>query len=178
MRSRKVVFLDRDGTLIIDKHYLRDPSLITYLPTTFAALSLLHEQGFEFVIVTNQSGVAKGLITLDELEAIHLKMRQDFSDHKVPLLHIAYCAADSDSEDPRRKPQPGMILESLKEYNISPEHSWMIGDKKADVDAGLRAKVRPVFLSTGKEPPPPGIPYYKTLMDAAVHILKVDHISN
>ena len=178
MSSRKVVFLDRDGTLIVDQHYLRDPALIRYLPTTFAALKLLNDNGFEFVIVTNQSGVAKGLITLEDLDAIHLKMRQDFQSHKIPLLHIAYCTADSGSKDPRRKPEPGMILEALDEYGISASRSWMIGDKKADVDAGQRAQVRSVFLSTGKEPPPPGVPYYKTLMDAAVHILKVDSISN
>ena len=70
------------------------------------------------------------------------------------------------------------VGKSLDEYGISASRSWMIGDKKADVDAGQRAQVRSVFLSTGKEPPPPGVPYYKTLMDAAVHILKVDSISN
>lgn len=178
MSSKKALFLDRDGTLIVDEHYLNDPAKVSYLPLTFEALKLLKSNNYEFVIVTNQSGVARGLVSPEQLEQIHLKMKQDFAQHDLDFLDIISCTSAPNSEDPRRKPNPGMILEALENFQIARESSWMVGDKFSDVEAGRRAGVRSIFLSTGKESPPPGVPYYKNLMDAALHILRADSISN
>jgi D-glycero-D-manno-heptose 1,7-bisphosphate phosphatase len=168
---RKAIFLDRDGTLIVDKNYLADPSQVEYLPTTFEALRLLQDNGYEFVIVTNQSGVAKGLITPKQVEQIHLKMKQDLQAEGIFILGIEYCPAGSDSQDPRRKPNPGMILEAAEKYNIDRTGSWMVGDKLSDVEAGQRAGVTPIFLNTGKEPAPEGVPRFDTLLEATRFIL-------
>src|SRR5690606_14363100 len=97
---RKAIFLDRDGTLIVDRNYLGDPAQMEYLPTTFEALRLLQDEGYEFVIVTNQSGIARGLITPKQVEQIHLKLRHDLQAQGIFLLAAEYCPAGSDSDDP------------------------------------------------------------------------------
>lgn len=169
---RKAVFLDRDGTLIVDKNYLGDPQQVEYLPTTFEALRELQSAGYEFVMVTNQSGIAKGLITPKQVESIHLKMKHDLQAEGIFVLGAEYCPADSGSEDPRRKPNPGMILEAAEKYNIDIKSSWMVGDKLSDVQAGERAGLNSVFLNSGKEPVPEGVLSFDTLLDTARHILK------
>lgn len=146
----KAIFLDRDGTLIVDKNYLNDYRQIEYLDGVFPALRALCQAGYLLVMVTNQSGIAKGLITWEQLEEIHNKMQKDFAKHGVQFSEIFVAPYASDSQHPDRKPAPGMLLKAIAKYNIDVKKSYMIGDKQLDMDAGQRAGVTSLFI--GNEP--------------------------
>ncbi|MCM2280600.1 MAG: HAD family hydrolase [Bdellovibrionaceae bacterium] len=174
--KKKAVFLDRDGTVIIDKIYLNDPSQIDYLPGVFEALRQLQEAGFIFVIVTNQSGVARGIVQIENIEKIHEIISRDFAQHGVHFAGFYYAPYSVESNHPMRKPNPGMLEAGAKEHGIDLSQSWMIGDRMTDVEAGLRAGTKTVLLA-GHEVPPEGTPrgpdfIAHGLMEAAQWILK------
>lgn len=149
----KAIFFDRDGTLIEDKIYLNDPDQIVYLDGVFAGLRRLRDHGFSFVVVTNQSGVPRGLVDIENLNEIHRRIRMDCAREGIDILHFYYAPFLVESNHPMRKPNPGMIESGLRDYNIQAEGSWMVGDRYTDVQAGARAGLKSVFL-TGTEPPP------------------------
>lgn len=143
-----MIFLDRDGTLIVNKHYLNSVEGIEYLPGVFEALQSLKSKGFEFVMVTNQSGIPRGLITESQLMAIHDQMRQDFADHGLEFLGLYHAPHLPDSNHEDRKPNPGMLLKAYKKFGIDMKHSWMIGDSSADVGAGKNAGVKTILITS------------------------------
>jgi D-glycero-D-manno-heptose 1,7-bisphosphate phosphatase len=150
---RKVVFFDRDGTLIFDKIYLNDPDQIEYLPGVFPGLRQLRDHGFEFIVVTNQSGVPRGLVDIENLHEIHRRIRVDMAREGIDILQFYYAPFLVESNHPMRKPNPGMITSGISEFNVDPQPSWMVGDRYTDVVAGHRAGLRNVFLC-GTETPP------------------------
>lgn len=153
MRAKKpTVFFDRDGTLIEDKVYLNDPENIVYLPGVFLALHRLFHAGFQLVIVSNQSGVAKGLVTLPNLQEIHNRIRGEFSKHGVSFANIYFSVHASGSDHPSRKPNPGMLLDADLDFGVDFSRSWMVGDRMLDVEAGHRAKCRSILLGKKENP--------------------------
>jgi D-glycero-D-manno-heptose 1,7-bisphosphate phosphatase len=140
--KRKAVFLDRDGTLIVDRIYLNDPEKIEYLPGVFSALRLLRDHGYSFLVATNQSGVARGIVQIENLYEIHRKIRADFAREGVDFCEFYYAPYMTDSDHPMRKPNPGMILRGARDYDVDLNQSWMVGDKMLDVEAGHRAGCR------------------------------------
>lgn len=144
--KRKTVFFDRDGTLIIDRVYLNDPDQITYLDGVFEGLALLRDRGFEFVIVTNQSGVARGIVTLENLAEIHRRIEAEFERHGIKFAGIYSAPYSVESNHPTRKPNPGMLLEADREIGVDFAKSWIVGDRMSDVEAGHRAGCRAVLL--------------------------------
>lgn len=144
--SHKAVFFDRDDTLIVDKVYLNDPALIEYLPGTFEGLKLLMAAGFKLFIVSNQSGIARGLVQEENLHAIHRKMQEDFEAEGIHFSAYYYCPYLPNSNHPDRKPNPGMLMRAKKDHNISLEDSWMIGDRLTDIGAGVNAGTRTILL--------------------------------
>jgi len=138
-KNSKAIFFDRDGTLIIDKNYLNDPDLIQFFPDTLKALVILYNLGYQFFVVTNQSGVARGLITIDQVEAIHQRMNEILKNHHPKLIieKFLFCPHVPSDHCSCRKPKPGMIEAILKSNcDIDVKSSWMIGDKDIDVQAG------------------------------------------
>lgn len=174
---KKTVFLDRDGTLIVDKVYLNDPDQIEYLPGVFDALSLLREHGYQFIIVTNQSGIARGIVSVENLNETHRRMRVEFAKHGVEFKEFYYAPYSVESHHPMRKPAPGMLLQGAKEFAADLKNSWMIGDRLTDVVAGSRAGCKSILLTGVELPDPNGPeeakPFYvaETLMDAAKCII-------
>lgn len=146
--STKAVFLDRDGTLIVDKVYLNDPEQIEYLPGVFTALKQLSDAGFIFLIVTNQSGIPRGLVSVENLNEIHRRMRVAFAEHGVKLLEFYYAPYLTEVDHPLRKPNPGMILKGVNDYNVDIKRSWMIGDRMVDVEAGHRAGAKTIMVGS------------------------------
>ncbi|MBS3735283.1 MAG: HAD family hydrolase [Phycisphaerae bacterium] len=151
--SDKAVFLDRDNTILSDPGYLSDPNEVKLLPGAALALQSLSQAGYKLVVVTNQSGVARGLLTEQTLEQIHAEMRRQLSEQQVHLDGIYYCpyhpegTVEAYAEDsPLRKPRPGMLLKAAEELAIDLEHSWAIGDSPRDVEAGQRAGCRTVLI--------------------------------
>lgn len=171
---RKAIFLDRDGTLIRDKIYLNDPDAIEYLPGVFSALRTLRDAGFVFVVVTNQSGVPRGLVQVKNLDEIHRRIRFAFAEHGVDFLNFYSAPFMTDFDHPFRKPNPGMLLEGARDYLLDLNSSWMIGDRMTDVEAGHRAGTKTILLQ-GTEIPedspfrPPSF-IAKDLLEAAVFI--------
>jgi D-glycero-D-manno-heptose 1,7-bisphosphate phosphatase len=146
MASHKTVFFDRDGTLIIDKIYLNDPEQITYLPGVFEALQELRDAGYKFVVVTNQSGVARGIVTIENLHEIHRRIEVEFAKHGITFAGFYYAPYSVESNHELRKPNPGMLLAAENDHGIDLTRSWMIGDRGSDVVAGHRAGCRTILL--------------------------------
>ena len=149
--KKKVVFFDRDGTLIIDKIYLNDPDQIEYLPGAFETLKRLRTAGYEFVIVTNQSGVARGIVQIANLDEIHRRMTAAYAEHDIGFLGFYYAPYSVESNHPMRKPNAGMLLKAAEDHGLDLSKSWMVGDRISDVEAGLKAGCRTILLK-GVEP--------------------------
>lgn len=148
----KAVFLDRDGTLIYDKVYLNDPQKIEYIPGVFEGLRLLRDAGFVFVMVTNQAGLAKGLVKIQNMDTIHRLMLEEFSRQGIDFKNVYYAPGPSDHDHEMRKPNAGMLRLASQHFNIDLNNSWMIGDRMSDVEAGRRAGTKTVLLTeTGCE---------------------------
>jgi D-glycero-D-manno-heptose 1,7-bisphosphate phosphatase len=169
MKTRKAIFLDRDGTLILDKNYLSRVEDMEYFPDTMKALQLLQSLGYELFIVTNQSGVGRGYFSLESVYVIHRQLQNDLREQKLsPFKDFAICPHSPDDGCVCRKPSGQMIKDLMEKYHISPEHSWMIGDKLIDAEAGKDAGIKSAIIrhAESKE-----FPYYKSLLDFA-QILK------
>ncbi len=154
----KAIFLDKDGTLIPDIPYSVDPALITLQPGSADGLQRLLEEGYLFIIITNQSGVAKGMFAEHDLQAVEQRMQELLAAINIPLTAFYYCPHHPDGtvdglniECDCRKPLPGMILRAAREYDIDLSASWMIGDILNDVEAGNRAGCRTVLIDNGNE---------------------------
>ncbi len=149
----KSVFLDRDGTIIVDKVYLNDPDQIEFLPNAIQGLKSFVEMGFKLYVATNQSGVPRGKVTLEILHEIHRSIGEACNNHGIQIEKFYYAPYMTDSNHPMRKPNPGMLLEAGKEFGVDFKNSWMIGDKMIDVEAGHAAGARSILLTTSKEDP-------------------------
>jgi D,D-heptose 1,7-bisphosphate phosphatase len=153
--SGKAVFLDRDKTLIEDPGYISDPRDVKLLPGAEQAIRALHQAGFKVVVVTNQSGVARGLITVETLDEIHAELRRQLRAKDVHLDGLYYCPYHPDgtveqfaAESELRKPRPGMLLQAASEMDLDLTSSWMVGDSARDIEAGIRAGCRTVRIRT------------------------------
>jgi D-glycero-D-manno-heptose 1,7-bisphosphate phosphatase len=150
---RPAVFLDRDGTLTEERSYITRPDQVRLLPGAALAVRLLRQAGFACVVVTNQSAVGKGLITLAELGHIHVEMLRQLRDEETELDGLYSCPfspTETRSEHPDRKPAPGMLLRAARELDLDLANSWMVGDRVSDVLAGRNAGCREsVLVRTG-----------------------------
>jgi D-glycero-D-manno-heptose 1,7-bisphosphate phosphatase len=141
------VFLDRDGTLMEEVHYCRDPEKVRLLPGVQAGLRALKEAGYRTVIITNQSGIGRERITLPEYQAVHQRLLALLG---PGLIDGAYYCADVPGEpSTRRKPAPGMVLEAARDHGLDLGGSWFVGDKAIDVECGRAAGARSILVQTG-----------------------------
>lgn len=145
--SRRAVLLDRDDTLVHNVPYLADPDGLE-LFTDVAALRRLTDAGYRLAVVTNQAGVARGLVTVDQLEAVTARLRSLLAEQGVEVSGVWWCPHHPDFTGPCRcrKPAPGMLLDALESLDADPAQSWMIGDNVTDVGAGVAAGVRTVLV--------------------------------
>jgi D-glycero-D-manno-heptose 1,7-bisphosphate phosphatase len=146
----KAVFLDRDG--VINRKAPREDEYITrweemeILPGVGQAIAWLNRVGFQVIVVTNQRGAAKGLITIAQLESIHERMCQHLACAGARIHGIYYCPHELEPPCTCRKPKPGMLLEAARAHNIDLVASWIIGDSEKDMEAGKRAGCRTARL--------------------------------
>ena len=143
------MFLDRDGVLVREVDYLRDPSQLSILPGVPKALKSLRAAGFKLVVVTNQSGVARGYFSLTMLGKIHreLKRRLAKSGAKWDALYFSPHAADS--VHPWRKPGTGMLMAAKKRFKLDLRRSYFVGDTTTDVQTARNAGCVPILVRTG-----------------------------
>jgi len=153
---KKAVFMDRDGTINRDVGYPNAFRLIEIFSYSYEAVRKINESGLLAVVVTNQSGIGRGLIAEENLQDIHQKMKTAFAEHDAHFDGIYYCPHYLNSKIPEyrkncscRKPFPGMGRQAAKDLNIDPSLSYMIGDKVEDVQFGLNIKAKPILLLSG-----------------------------
>jgi D-glycero-D-manno-heptose 1,7-bisphosphate phosphatase len=146
--SRPALFLDRDGTLIEHVPYLSDPSGVKLLPGVPTALKKAQEAGFALFLHTNQSGVGRGYFTLAEAEACNRRLLE-LLDLVEPFVEVKLAPEAPSDPVSYRKPSPRFILESIKRYDLDPACCFMIGDNRADVEAGHNARIRSLALRAG-----------------------------
>jgi D-glycero-D-manno-heptose 1,7-bisphosphate phosphatase len=150
---RKAVFLDRDGTIIRDMIYLNDPEKIEVFAESYPALKMLHDRGYLIILVTNQSGVARGFVQLENLHKINQLIGEDFKNHDTVITDVFYCPHPVDGGCECRKPNTGMLKDAARRHGIDLKLSWMIGDRMTDVEAGRRAGCRSILLQNETTPP-------------------------
>jgi len=145
MSKNKAIFLDRDGTLNIEVDYLKSPNELKLYPDVKETLKKLKKMGYLLIIITNQSGIARGYLTIEKLNNIH-KALNELCDNTID--DFFFCPHHPDITGPCtcRKPEPGLILKALKKYNIDKNKSFMIGDKYTDVLSGINAKLKNSYL--------------------------------
>jgi D-glycero-D-manno-heptose 1,7-bisphosphate phosphatase len=154
---RPAVFLDRDGTLIHEIDYLADPDAVELVPGSGEALAALQRAGFGLVLVTNQSGVARGLVSPEVLDAIHARLAALLAEHGVTLDDVQVCPHHPDHGPPAyrvacgcRKPAPGMLLASAAAHDWDLAASWVVGDAPRDLAAGAAVRATGILVRTGK----------------------------
>ena len=157
--SNKAIFLDRDDTIIEDPGYISSPEQVKLLPGTAQALMQLKQMGYKLVVVSNQSGIARGMFTEDDLTHIHARMKELLATEGAYLDQIYYCPYHPEGvieqyrkESDLRKPNPGMLLTAAEEMDIDLGQSWMIGNAYHDTTAGKRVGCRTILLNL-----PPGV---------------------
>ncbi len=155
---QQAVFLDKDGTLIENVPYNVDPERIRLLPGAPAALRLLHALGYRLIVVSNQSGVARGYFPESALERVEARLHELFAEVRVPLDGFYYCPHSVDGIVPGyavtcdcRKPRPGLVIQAAADHGINVEESWLVGDILDDVEAGRRAGCRTILIDSGNE---------------------------
>ena len=141
------VFLDRDGTLMEEVDYCRDPAKVRLLPGVIAGLARLKAAGFRAVIITNQSGIGRGRITEVEYAAVHARLLALIGPGLIDATY--YCPDAPDHPSTHRKPLPGMVHEAARDLGLDLGRSWLIGDKASDIQCGLNAGVQPILVKTG-----------------------------
>jgi D-glycero-D-manno-heptose 1,7-bisphosphate phosphatase len=154
---RRAVFLDRDGTIIEQVHYLSDPRLVRLLPGAADALRRFRDAGFASVVITNQSAIGRGILTEARLHEIHDEMARQLAAEDVAVDAIYYCPEAPSGDDRTavehgdRKPGPGMLIRAAGEMGLDLASSWMVGDMISDVLAGINAGCRgSILVRTGK----------------------------
>ncbi|MCC8195094.1 MAG: HAD family hydrolase [Deltaproteobacteria bacterium] len=145
------VLLDRDGTIIEDKHYLADPAGVELLPGAAEGLRMLSRAGLELFVVTNQSGIGRGYFSEAEYHACHAAMEDLLRDRKVPLSGSAFCPHAPEDDCDCRKPSLGMWRALASRHGLDPSRTAMVGDKVEDIAFGRNAGMgATVLVLTGK----------------------------
>jgi len=147
MSCRPAVFFDRDGTLMADVDYCSDPRDVRVYPGAAEALARLKQAGYAVIIITNQSGIGRGLMTEEQYRAVEAEFLRQAGKGSIDGTY--FCADAPGVPSERRKPEPGMVLEAAREHGIDLSRSFFIGDKKVDIECGRRAGVRTIQVMTG-----------------------------
>jgi D-glycero-D-manno-heptose 1,7-bisphosphate phosphatase len=142
------VFFDRDGTLIGDVHYCKDPALVRAAPGAIECLRRVRAAGFRTVIITNQSGIGRGIISAAEYAAVHARTLEVLGAELIDATY--FCPDAPDHASSHRKPEPGMVLDAARDLHLDLSRSWFVGDKAVDIECGRRAGTRTVLVLTGQ----------------------------
>jgi len=138
----KVVFLDRDGVINIEKDYLYKIEDFEFIDGLFSSLQYLQTLGFKFIIITNQSGIGRGYYTLEQYNILTLWMKEQFKQQGIDIVEVYCCPHAPDKNCSCRKPNIGMIEQASKILNIDYKNSWLIGDKSSDIQTAINANIK------------------------------------
>ncbi len=160
----KVIFLDRDGVInrkAADGDYIKNWSEFEFLPGAVEAVRLLTKSGYETYVITNQRGIARGLMSEHDLETIHNRMKEELKKNGAAIKAIYYCPHGDDDNCECRKPKPGMLLKAASEHDFDLTKATFIGDDQRDIEAGHAADCKTIMLEPGK-----------SLLDIVMSLLK------
>lgn len=151
--TRAAVFLDRDGTLNVDKGYVHRIEDWEWIPGAIGAITALKKAGFLVIVITNQAGIARGYYDEADMNNLHTIINMELQRHGATIDGFYHCPHHPEFGEVRececRKPMPGMIYEAERDLDIDLDHSWLVGDKASDIQAGLAAGVRSILVLTG-----------------------------
>lgn len=187
---RKAVFFDRDGTIIEEQNYLSDPKKVQLIPKAAESIGLLRSAGFKTILVSNQSGVARGYFGIRDVEQVNARLQELLLKKKTKLDAIYFCPHYESGIIPEfsiacncRKPCPGMALQAIKEQNLNPRNCYMVGDKLADIEFGQNFGAKWSFLVRTGHGATESIPdnyvraeYVPTVFEAAQRILELERV--
>lgn len=175
---RRAVFLDRDGTLIVDRPYLSDPARIELLPGVIDGLARLRDAGYLLVVATNQSGIARGYYDGAALAAMHRRLGEILAQSGIQIAAYYYCPHHVDGRVPSlarscpcRKPGPGMLWRAAADWAIDLDRSWMIGDRVTDAQAAEAAGCASVLVGSSDAALPVRCHQAPDLAEAADYII-------
>jgi D-glycero-D-manno-heptose 1,7-bisphosphate phosphatase len=147
MSGARAVFFDRDGVLMEEVHYCGDPARVKAFPGAGEALRRIRTAGFRTFIVSNQSGIGRGLITEAQYRAVEDELLRQIGPGLIDATY--FCADPPGTPSLRRKPEPGMVLEAAVDYGLDLARSFFVGDKSSDIECGRRAGTRTILVLTG-----------------------------
>ena len=142
----KTIFLDRDGVINLDLNYLSEINDFKFIDGVFDACKHFIELGYKIVIVTNQSGIARGYFSNHDFKILTRWMLLEFESRQIDILDIFYCPHAPNDNCSCRKPMPGMFLKAQKKYNIDMKNSWIIGDKEEDIIAANNSGIKNTII--------------------------------
>ncbi len=184
MASNRAVFLDRDGTINVEREFLHRSEEFHFIPGAAQAIKLLKDAGFRVIVVTNQSGIARGYFDEAAVNRLHRYIDGELSRFGAAIdayyfcpHHPEYSSDDKGKACGCRKPLPGMLLQAAADFSLDLPASFIIGDKLADVQAGLNAGCQPILVRTGYGAVeaarlPADVPVYDDLLEAVKAIVK------
>ena len=143
------VFLDRDGTIMEDTDYCSHPRDVRLFPGVLEALRQLKSRGFKLIIITNQSGIGRGLFTVDQYRAVESEVLRQIGDGMIDATY--YCPDAPGQHSNCRKPAPGMVVQATRDHPIDLSRSFLIGDKEIDVECAHNAGLRAIRVRTGNQ---------------------------
>jgi len=142
----KILFLDRDGVVNIDKHFVSRIEDIVFIDGIFQLCKYFKEQDYQIVIATNQSGIARGLFSEQEFLAITSFILDEFRRHDLTVLACFHCPHGPNDNCSCRKPLPGLFTQALRQFNVEAKNCISIGDRERDIDAALAAGISHNYL--------------------------------
>jgi D-glycero-D-manno-heptose 1,7-bisphosphate phosphatase len=156
--TRRAAFLDRDGVINVDHGYVSRWEDFEFVPGAVQAMKRLHEAGYVLAVVTNQSGIARGMYTEQDFQALSQRMAEHLAAQGAPLAGVFHCPHHPKGKLPQytldctcRKPAPGLIRQAIEALDLAPQASLLVGDKLSDLQAARAAGVGKAYLVTGKE---------------------------
>ncbi len=149
MTLRPYALIDRDGTINVERNYLSHPDQLELLPGVAKGLRLLADMGLGLVVITNQSGIARGYFTPERLEDVHQRLREILEGEGIRIDGIYVCPHGPDSDCACRKPASGLALQAAADHGIDLKRSFVIGDKAADVELGQAVGATSILVRTG-----------------------------
>src|ERR1041384_573743 len=146
MKPRRAIFIDRDGTLIVEKNYLHRPEEVEFISGAILALKRAVDAGFVIIMVTNQAGVGRGYYTMHDVERVHEHLGREMALHEVSFVKIDVAPEPPDAPSRGRKPSPQFLFDARDEYDLDLTCSYIVGDKLIDLQCGWNAGVRKAIL--------------------------------
>ncbi len=148
-KPHKFILLDRDGTIIFDRNYPHSPDQVELLPNAIAGLHEIVTLGYGLIVISNQSGIGRGIITVEQAESVNNRMRELLAAENITLAAIYHCPHHPDDHCNCRKPATGMIDLAVAEFGLKPSECYVIGDKCADIQLAENVHATGILVRTG-----------------------------